>query len=151
MFFFFFWQNSFTTYKYEDYEICHGKAQKKKSAKKKMKKWRNHWWEIKNNSWTVQFFLFEGRGILNPLFASSSQRVPKCIWPKMFSIAPGFYDPIRFAQSSTHMNINWKGQNLEEHICFYFANWGPKQRDKKIQQKPLSWEPSHGPKRCFYY
>ncbi len=42
----------------------------------------------------------------SPWFPSSSQRVPKCIWPNMFSIASGFYDPKWFAQSSTHMNIN---------------------------------------------
>jgi len=34
----------------------------------------------------------------------------------MFPIAPGFYDPVWFAQSSIPMYINWKGENVGQHI-----------------------------------
>jgi hypothetical protein len=35
----------------------------------------------------------------------------------MFPIAPGFYDPIWFAQSSIPVYITWKGQSIGEHIA----------------------------------
>jgi hypothetical protein len=63
----------------------------------------------------VQFFLFEGEVGEEPfffplvpnVFLSCSHQVPKVLpnsFPKMFPIAP------RFAQSSTPMYINQKGQ-----------------------------------------
>jgi hypothetical protein len=59
------------------------------------------------------------------VFPTCSQNVPKCfpnVFPKMFPIAPQFY-PIRDAQSSTHLNINYYPG---VRICFCFATWGPK-------------------------
>jgi len=35
----------------------------------------------------------------------------------MFPIAPGFYDPIWFAQSSIPVYINWKGESVGDHIA----------------------------------
>jgi hypothetical protein len=65
------------------------------------------------------FFFLEGTGtgifilfFVFPLFPSSTQRVPKMFahaFPKMFPTAGGFY-PIWFAQSSTPMYTNWKGE-----------------------------------------
>jgi hypothetical protein len=46
------------------------------------------------------------------LFFPCSHQVPKMfphVFPKMFPTAPGFY-PVWFAQSSTPMYTNWKGE-----------------------------------------
>jgi hypothetical protein len=130
------------------------------------------WWltiletEISGSQWEgsactherSSFFFLRGEGFSKkfpyshqvPKGFSSSQRVPKCIRPKMFSIASGFYDPIWFAQSSTYMNINWKGKSLGEHICFYFAT-----RVQSKETKKFNKNRSHGnhhtvQRGCFY-
>jgi len=79
-------------------------------------------------SWGAQFFSLKERGggrtfQFPNVFPSGSQSISQVLnlFPKMFPIPTQFY-PIWFAQSSTPMYINWKG----EHMCFYFATWGPK-------------------------
>jgi hypothetical protein len=107
--------------------------------------------QISTHSWMLQFFfLFEwerGQGFFPPpcsqcvpimspngfpvlnVLASSSQTVPKCS-PEDVPNSTWVY-PVWSAQSSIPMDIKWKGDNLREHTCFYFA--------------------TQDPKRCFYW
>ncbi len=86
------------------------------------------------------------------MFPSCSHEVLK-LFPITFAIAPQIY-PIRFAQSSTLMYINWKGGSWESTFVSVLwlgskevLLWGSAQCSKNIADGPINMAPSKQNKR----